>query len=548
MPKLRPSRCLDALPALALALIFGWATWERFRLPLAPFANPDVWAYLGPGLDALLGEPFREWFGQCFLYPWFLYVLLKASGTFKCITLVQSLLGLGTGALMFCCWMELGRLMPASRLPRLTFKLLGAGLAGVYLFSTATIQFERTLNPEAVFPFVVVLQVYCNLRFIRSRFIDGQPGRALLSGWSALFLSVAASLLKPSFLGVVVLANLPIIIALFRPGQSAWGKLLLVAVPVLGAVLLLVWPEYKLRQAAGSLYLARSLFSVHADLINDQIAEDLARHAPVPYSPELLAAIHADLTEALRESRGEVGKYWHALSFNADYLRFGNAGKPSFLRELTVRLGGDEQTGNFCRYYYWRTVRGQPAGMAAKVARQFTVFYRIGRCPAYMTNKRIDLSKEYRRSSESLALQQKLLRYPPGAALVAHTETLSDSAPHVGPYRLTGRINQFLSKTHLFWCVWAVLLGVCAWRIQPIRAVFGIAAPVLLLIYMYNFGTVLTLAIGHSLDVTRYSQYQFAYTLLPDFVSVWLAVEALMLFRSFIGGRQKLTDSSPVAG
>src|SRR5205085_12517509 len=124
-------------------------------------------------------------------------------------------------------------------------QLLGAGLAGVYLFSTATIQFERTLNPEAVFPFVVVLQVYCNLRFIRSRFIDGQPGRALLSGGSALFLSVAASLLKPSFLGVVVLANLPIIIALFRPGQSAWGKLLLVAVPVLGAVLLLVWPEYK---------------------------------------------------------------------------------------------------------------------------------------------------------------------------------------------------------------------------------------------------------------------------------------------------------------
>src|SRR5207244_4785735 len=159
--------------------------------------------------------------------------------------------------------------------------------------------------------------------------------------------------------------------------------------------------------------------------------------------------------------------------------RCGNPAKPSSLPELTVRVGADEQSGNCCRYYYWRTVLGQPAGMAAKVARQFTVFYRIGRCPAYVTNKRIDLSKEYRRSSESLALQQKLLRYPPGAALVAHTETLSDSAPHVGPYKLTGRINQFLSKSHLICCVWAVLLGVCAWRIQPIRAVFGIAAPVL---------------------------------------------------------------------
>src|SRR5207244_11009581 len=108
--------------------------------------------------------------------------------------------------------------------------------------------------------------------------------------------------------------------------------------------------------------------------------------------------------------------------------------------------------------------------------------------------------------------------------------------------------NHYLSVTHLYCVMWAVLLAVSAWRIQRILAVFGIAASVLLLIYMYNFGTVLTLAIGHSLDVTRYSQYQFAYTLLPDFVSVWLGVEALMLFRSFIRGRQKLTDSSPVAG
>jgi hypothetical protein len=186
--------------------------------------------------------------------------------------------------------------------------------------------------------------------------------------------------------------------------------------------------------------------------------------------------------------------------------------------------------------------------MAAKVARQFTVFYRIGHCPAYITNGKIDLSKEYRRSSESLALQPKLLRYPSAAALLVRTDALRDSTLHVGPYRLTGLINRFLTRTHLFWCVWAVLLALCAWRIQPIRAVFGTIAPALLLLYIYNFGTVLTLAIGHSLDIPRYSQYQFAYTLLPDFVSVWLVVEALLLFRSFLRSRQKLTDSSRVAG
>ena len=323
MPKLTLSRWPHALPALTLALVFGWAAWERFRLPLTPCVDRDVWAYLGPGLDALLGEPFREWFGQCFLYPWFLYALLRVGGSFRWITLVQGFLGLGTGALMFCCWMELRRLLPAPRLPAFTFKLLGAGLAGVYLFSTATVQFERALRPEAVFPFVVILQIYCNLRFIRARFLDGQPSRALISGGWAIFLSVAAWLLKPSFLGVVVLGNLPIIISLFRAGQPVWGKLLLVAVPVLAAALLLIWPEWMLRQRdpTGPLYLAQSLFSIHADLINDQMAEDLARLTPTPYSPEFLAATHAALTEALRESRGEEGKYWHALGFKADYLR-----------------------------------------------------------------------------------------------------------------------------------------------------------------------------------------------------------------------------------
>ena len=86
MPKLTLSRWPHALPALMLALVFGWAAWERFRLPLTPCVDRDVWAYLSPGLDALLGEPFREWFGQCFLYPWFLYALLRVGGSFRWIT------------------------------------------------------------------------------------------------------------------------------------------------------------------------------------------------------------------------------------------------------------------------------------------------------------------------------------------------------------------------------------------------------------------------------------------------------------------------------
>jgi hypothetical protein len=34
----------------ALALIFAWAVWQRFKLPLDPIADPDTWGYLSPWL------------------------------------------------------------------------------------------------------------------------------------------------------------------------------------------------------------------------------------------------------------------------------------------------------------------------------------------------------------------------------------------------------------------------------------------------------------------------------------------------------------------
>jgi len=531
MPKPTLSRCLNTVPALALALTFGWAAWERFRLPLTPFADPDVWTYLGPGVGALLGERFREWFGQCFLYPWFLYALLRVGGNFRWIALVQELAGLGTGALIFACWMEMRRLVPAPRLPVFAFKLLGTVMVGVYLFSTATVQFERTLRPEAVFPFAVLLQIYSNLRFIRHRFVDHQPGWALLSGSCALFLSVVAFLLKPSFSALLLFANLPLIISLFYPGQTTRGKLLLVGLPAVTTTLLLLWPEWTLRRRdpTGPSYLAQSLFSIHADLINNQMGEDLARRVATPYPPEFLGATHAALTKALNESQGEPGKYWPALGFNGDYLRFGKTGTRPFLRELTVRLGGESETTKFCQYYYWRAMRGQFAGMALKIVRQFGVFYRIGSCPAYATYLSFDLATEYRRTSECLVSQQKLLHYPPAAALLVRTIVLTNSPLKIGPYRSAMRVSRFLSRTHVFWCLWAVILTVCTWRTQVMRATLWIAPPLLLFLYIYNFGTVLTLAITHSLDVGRYSQYQLAYTLVPDFVSIWLAMEVLLL-------------------
>lgn len=533
MRKRTSSGYIDVLPIFALILIFGWATWERFRLPLTPFADDDVWAYLRPALDAFLGQPLREWFGQCFLYPWFLYVILLIACTFKAVAVLQSLLGLGTGALLFACWIEVRRFLPAPRVPAWLFQLFGAELVAVYLFSTAMVEFEHSLRPEAIFPFVVSLQIYCNLRFIRRRFLESQAGRSILSGSAAIFLTIAAVLLKPSFAVAVPFANLPVIISLFRPGESVRSKSLLIGLPVAAAMLLLIWPEWTLRQRDpdGSAFLAGSRFSIHADLVNKQLAEDISRNAITPYSPKFLASVNTALTEALHESRVRA-KYWPALGFNPDYLRYGTDGKHSFMRELADCLGGEKQSAEFCRYYYWRAMRGQSGGMLAKIGRELGVFYRIGHCSAYSGQLELDVGEEYGRTARVIATDARTPKCPPFATFLASAQELRNSAQQIGPYLLTRWISGFLSVTHFLWYLWAIGLLLAAWKVQSLRVFAGLAAPLLLFLYTYNFGTVLTLAIGHSLDVVRYSQYQLAYTLLPDFASMWLALEAFLFARA----------------
>ncbi len=531
MPRLTLSRCARAIPLLALAAIFGWAAWERFRLPLTPYTDGDLGAYLSPGMSKLLGGEFRHVYGQCFLYPAFLYTVLGVARDFRAVTLVQHLLGLGTGALLFGCWRQLRRLLPAARLPGVIFQLLGVVMTGTYLVSTTAIEFERVLRPESIFPFVATLHILCNLRFIGDRFLEGgrRPRRVLLAGGAAVFFSVAAWLLKPSFSAMLMLANLPVLISLFHDGQSARGKLVLIGAPVIAAAVLLVGPEWWLRRTdpMGEFFLARSLFSIHANLIDEQMAEDLATRANTPYAPEVLADAHAALTEALRASGGENARYWPALGFDADYLLHANRERESYMHWLQARLGGNAARLDFCRYYYWRVIRRHPEKMAAKVVHQMKVFYHWGDCPAYTTYDTREVAKDYQRSVEILVNYPELPRYPPGVALIARLRELQTSPLRIGPYPVTAWMNGALAAGYLGSCFGAMLLGLAAWGLPPARRVFRGIAPVLLLLFSYNFGTVLTLAIGHSLDIGRYSMYQLAYTLLPEFGAVWIAVEVL---------------------
>lgn len=517
MPNRSLARGAKVLPLAALGAILAWAAWERFRLPLTPCADGDLRAYLGPGLSQLTGKGFVHLYGQCFLYPGIVWAILWAGGDFRWITAVGGGAGLATGAALYGCWRQLRGLFPASRLPPPVHDLAGAALAGLYLFSSPLLHLERGLRPEAVFPLFATLNIYFVLRFLRDRFVEARPRRAVLWGSGAAFLSVAAWLLKPSFAAMFLLANLPLLISLLRPGASARQKLALAAWPAVAAGALLILPEARLRAGdpARDAYLAHSLFSIHADIINEQLAEDAARPAGVPYPAMFLSAAHEKLSGMLAEDRASHSRYWPVLGFNPDYLL---AGPESFSAWLYLILG-EPREAEFCRFYYWRSMRRRPAAMAAKIGRQFACFYRFGGCPVYPPEYRQPVSGFYRRSLESAAGMPELLDYPPAREFLARTRSLTAARGEAGPFPRAEAAGRGLGRCYLAGLLLTVgLAGVPALRGRAAVGMF---------LYSYNFGTVLALAIGHTLDVGRYSEYQLAYTLLPQFATLWLVAELL---------------------
>lgn len=197
--------------------------------------------------------------------------------------------------------MPSSRLFPApQRLPELLY--LGIGLLVVVeeQFSLSVIRFEHSLRPEALFSFFAALQVCLVIEFVRARWLESRPRSALLAGGCAVFVSWVLFFLKPALGLALIPANLPVALSLFTSGMSTRRKCLLVAAPGLALLVLLLMPEWRLRRSDSEAlaFLPETLFTIHADLIHRQMAEDVADGAAVPYPREWLAKCAAVWNES----------------------------------------------------------------------------------------------------------------------------------------------------------------------------------------------------------------------------------------------------------
>jgi hypothetical protein len=194
----------------ALAVVFTWAIWQRFALPLTPIADPDTWGYLSPALRKLTGAEFGHSQGRNFLYPGFLYLVLRCFGDFRAIGVVQHLLGLAAGGLFLLTWRHLRVFVPDSSVNPSLHDAFGLAGAAIYLLASDTIRIETQLRPEGVCAFLIGINLYFAIQFVSCSFLERRRTGAIVCGSATVLTSLLLASAKPSFWFAAIVVMVPV--------------------------------------------------------------------------------------------------------------------------------------------------------------------------------------------------------------------------------------------------------------------------------------------------------------------------------------------------
>jgi hypothetical protein len=459
-------------------------------------------------------------------------LLLRAFGDFRAIVIMQHLLGLAAGGILLITWRRARVFLPDSRLSRVAHDGLGLAAATIFLLSGEPVRCEMQLRPEGVCAFLVRLSLYFAVQLIASSFVEKRPWAPVGFGIGVAFTSVLLASAKPSFALVGIIALVPVGIVLLRR-DFARQKLALAGGAALSAALFLV-PEHFLSRddEVSRTFLPTSLFVNHADLIRDQMADDLQRGAAIPYPREWLERIHATLsTEIVKSRAARPGHYW-SLGFDPNYLMYD---KSSIASQLYEEFRNDMP--GLCAFYssYYRRIwRERPFQVLKRIKVQMSIFY-SEMCPAYNREKSLYLAKEYEEGTALFTLPpypELLKAYPPAAEFGRRTELLARSAPIIRqsvPLRMTLSLLAGAYRPLL----WAALLASAVVLFQRrYRKRLGWLAVLVLFAYSYNAASCLEVAILNSLEVRRYLTVQMFYTVFAQFLGVRLICETALDLRS----------------
>ncbi len=516
---------------IMVALLFAWAAWQRFGLPLDPIADPDTWGYLSPALRKLSGAEFGHTYGRNFIYPGFLFLLLRVFGDFRAITLAQHFLGLLAGGILLLTWRRARVFVATPRIGQEAFETLGLLAAAIFLLASEPMRFEMQLRPEGISAFLISFNMYIAIQFTACFFVESRRVASIAYGIVTVFSSILLASAKPSFWLASIVVLLPLAMFFFQRGLI-WQKIALGGGAAVSAALLLLPEHFLGRNDEGSQTLLPSnLFAVHANLIRDQMADDLRRGAKVPYPREWLGRVHGALSVEIEKSLAAWPGHYRTLGFDPNYLMYQ---KNSIAAQLRREFGGNVSAlCTFYWFYYGRIWRQRPLLVLKKITRQMAIFYRVV-CPAYNYRKSWPLTDAYEQSIFSLdpePYRKIWAAYRPAVDFMNRTEVLAQSAAVIGQGAYMRKPLLVLAKTYLVLLLIALAVSAAVLLQERQRRRLGWLTALVLLAYLYNAAACLEVAVIHSLDDRRYITVQMFLTLLAQFLALWLILEFALEIR-----------------
>ena len=511
----------------ALAALFSWGAWVRMQAPLDPIADPDVWGYLSPAVSKLIGSGFTH-SGRNFVYPGFLYLLLRVAGDFRVIALAQHLLGLLAGVVMLLIWRRVRDLIPGPRLPATVHRWFGLFPVGVYLLAADTIRFELQIRPEGVCGFLGILNVYLVLQFIYWFFVREDKRAAVLYGIGTFLTVLLFGSVRPSFWLAALGSLLPVCFVFFRRGW--FREKLAVLLGALAGLALLVLPERLLayRDEGAKIFVPTLLFAQHADVICDQMATDLAGSAHLPYARERLERIHLILSSEIQKSFEANPGHYPSLGFDPEYLMYReNSIEAVIYREFHGDIG---ELCTFYRFYYGRALFKQPMRMLAKIGRQMSLFY-ASQCGAYNSAKHLFLRADYAASASEMntvLVRHVFGKYKPTIDFLHRSGDRAAESTQLEQRAYIRRPILALAESYVGCLVAALVLSAIVLSRVSLRRRLGGLAGIVLLSYWYNFATCFESAALNSLEVYRYMTVQLIFTILAQFLTMLFGLEFLI--------------------
>jgi hypothetical protein len=515
----------------AVAVIFTWAAWQRFALPLDPIVDPDLGFYLVPALEKIVGGAFNPMpYGHNFLYPGFVYLMLRAFGDFRAITVAQHILGLLAGGMLLLIWRRARVFVPDSRVGPAVHDALGLFAAAIFLLASEPMRFEMRLRPEGLCAFLFSMNLFFVIQFAACYFVEHRRAATAVYGVIAVLTAALLASLKPNFSLAAIVGLLPVGTFFFRRAWS-WQKITLASGVAASAALLLL-PDYLLsRKNEGSqIYLPLMVFAMHADLIRDQMAADLERNAKVPYPRDWLVRVQRALSAEIVNS--SVTRHHSKLGFDYDYLMHN---PNSIAAQLRKEFGNNVSAlSAFYWFYYRRIWLQRPLFVVKKIARQMAIFY-APKCPVYKQSKFLPLTSEYDRGVRSLGdkpYRKIWMPYPPAVEFVARTEVLARTAPVIYQSVYIRTPLLILAPTYLIMLLIAFGLGVAVLLREQQRRSLGWLAALVLFVNAYIMASCLEVAVIASLEINRKVTVQMFSSILAQFLALWFVLEFALEMRA----------------